>query len=137
MGTRSLTVIVDNGWGKNKELLVMYRQFDGYPSGHGKELKEFLAPIAIVNGINPDKGARIANGAGCLAAQMLAHFKDGPGGFYVHAAGSRDCGEEYTYIVTVGPEGAPLQLEVLGGSHTIYSGLLRDFDPEKDEEEAA
>ena len=34
MGTRSLTVIQSNG----KEFFNMYRQFDGYPEGHGMEL---------------------------------------------------------------------------------------------------
>jgi len=37
MGTRSLTYVYDN----KEPLVCMYRQFDGYPSGHGKELAEF------------------------------------------------------------------------------------------------
>ena len=32
----------------------MYRQFDGYPSGHGVELAQFLAGMVIVNGFQSD-----------------------------------------------------------------------------------
>ena len=41
MGTRSLTVVKE----EENELLVMYRQMDGYPSGHGQDLANFLKPI--------------------------------------------------------------------------------------------
>ena len=37
MGTRSLTFVYDEN---NTPVLNMYRQFDGYPSGHGAELAE-------------------------------------------------------------------------------------------------
>ena len=96
MGTRSLTLIHD---GENaKPFVSMYRQFDGYPSGHGLELQEFLKPINMVNGIGAtDK--KIANGAGCLAAQMVAHFKDGPGGIYLRPATDKDCWQDYEYHV--------------------------------------
>ena len=53
MGTRSLTVFNDED---GKEIAVMYRQFDGYPSGHGTELAEFLAGKKMVNGFNSDAG---------------------------------------------------------------------------------
>lgn len=77
MGTRSLTFVHDGD--AAKPLTCMYRQYDGYPSDHGLELQQFLAPFKMVNGIGPTTDdMRIANGAGCLAAQMIAHFKDGP-----------------------------------------------------------
>ena len=38
MGTRSLTFVYEG----EKPIVNMYRQFDGYPSGHGAELAEFL-----------------------------------------------------------------------------------------------
>ena len=37
---------------KDTEIVVMYRQYDGYPSGHGIELAEFLAKGRLVNGIS-------------------------------------------------------------------------------------
>ena len=87
MGTRSLTYVYDN----NEPIVCMYRQFDGYPSGHGKELAEFLKPIEIVNGLRPGGDEnKIANGAGCLAAQMVAHFKDEPGGIYLQSVTNQD-----------------------------------------------
>jgi hypothetical protein len=46
MGTRSLTHVIesykDNGKKKKQTLLTMYRQYDGYPRGHGADLVEFL-----------------------------------------------------------------------------------------------
>lgn len=105
MGTRSLTVMQDE---EGEEIAVLYRQMDGYPSGHGQELADFLAPFAVVNGL-PVFGdnARTANGADCLAAQIVAHFKEGAGGFYLCRAGTRDAGEEWIY--TVQPRLVPKQ----------------------------
>jgi len=95
MGTRSLTIFQSD----NEEIVVMYRQFDGYPSGHGAELAEFLADGVMVNGLTGgDK--KVFNGMGCLAAQVVAHFKEDAGGFYLYPADTRDCWEEYLYVVT-------------------------------------
>jgi hypothetical protein len=98
MGTRSLTAILDE---QGNEICVMYRQYDGYPSGHGLELAEFLKPFTIVNGYGmDDKAGQVANGMNDLAAQLVAHFKDGVGNIYLHAAGTRDAWEEYLYTVS-------------------------------------
>lgn len=112
MGTRSLTYIQDS-WetavadedNNNKvhkttqNILCMYRQYDGYIDGHGRELAEFLEDFNIVNGYNHDTPVRSANGIGCLAAQLIAHFKDGIGNIYIHEPNASDCGEEYTYTI--------------------------------------
>jgi len=99
MGTRSNTVVIDTGNTKPVKLINMYRQFDGYPSGHGKELSDFLSKIRLVNGmsLNKSEGA-IANGVGCLAAQIVAHFKTEPGGIYLENPTGK-CDNDYTYIV--------------------------------------
>lgn len=99
MGTRSLTVINDED---GKEIAVLYRQSDGYPSGHGQELADFLKGFTVGNGLHSDDPTLYANGMGCLAAQIVAHFKDEPGGFYLYPAGSRDVGEGYVYTVRPG-----------------------------------
>lgn len=125
MSTRSLTVIVDADRGN--EVCVLYRHCDGYPTGRGAELKEFLSGFSVTNGIR-DYGNKTANGAGCLAAQMVKHFKDGVGQFYIYAAGTRDVWEEYTYVVTA-KAGAPILLEVGNGTR-LYEGTVDDFDPE-------
>ena len=71
MGTRSLTVFQEY----DAEIVVMYRQFDGYPSGHGIDLSEFLAGGKMVNGLSLNENERVFNGMSCLAAQVIAHFK--------------------------------------------------------------
>lgn len=93
MGTRSLTHIMED----DKVLLTMYGQHDGYISGHGKELAEFVKSGKLVNGYGGSE--KQFNGLGCLAAQVVAHFKDGVGGYYIEPAGTKNCGEEYTYII--------------------------------------
>ncbi|NJO02787.1 MAG: hypothetical protein HC880_14895 [Bacteroidia bacterium] len=75
---------------------------DGYPSGHGKELAEFLKPITIVNGFSGGmKEGTHANGAGCLAAQLIKHFKKDIGGIYIEQPNCKDAGQEYEYHITV------------------------------------
>lgn len=104
MGTRCLTIVEDE---QGKELVTLYRQFDGYPEGHGAELKSFLHGFHIVNGISDRNAKKTANGAGCLAAQLVTHFKSQSrlGGFYLYPQGTRDVGEEYIYRVRVyGPD---------------------------------
>ena len=44
MGTRSLTFVYED----NKPIVNMYRQFDGYPEGHGQELADFLLSGAVI-----------------------------------------------------------------------------------------
>ena len=94
MGTRSLTFVYD----ECEAIINLYRQYDGYPSGHGRELAEFLSPFTIVNGIGRET-ANIANGMGCLAAQLVAHFKTEVGQFYLHPVTATNCGQDYEYHV--------------------------------------
>jgi hypothetical protein len=78
MGTRSLTVVFEN----DTPLVVLYRQFDGYLAGHGTELGAFLKDKKMANGLGVDT-TNVVNGMGDLAAQLVAHFKIEPGGFYL------------------------------------------------------
>ncbi len=108
MSTRSLTHIKEDG----KTLVTFYRHSDGYPEGHGKELADFLDGFNIVNGLGFHKDPnKTANGIGCLAAQIIAHFKDGPGQIYIYPVDSSDCGEEYVYTVA-GHSGFKLKLTI-------------------------
>lgn len=96
MGTRSLTHVMHQG----KPLVTIYRQFDGYPEGMGKELADFLTPIRLVNGLPVGKENKsVANGIDCLAAQLIAHLKTEPGDIYLCHPNSSNCGEEYTYFI--------------------------------------
>jgi hypothetical protein len=97
MGTRSLTLVYDEA---RQPIINMYAQWDGYPSGHGLELAEFLNSIeAVTNGILVGEKRKTANGMGCLAAQMVAHFKTDVGSFYLYPVTAKDCGQEYEYHI--------------------------------------
>lgn len=125
MSTRSLTFVHD---GDNaKPFVCMYRQMDGYPSGHGLALQQFLKPIRMVNGIGSDN-EHIANGAGGLAAQMIAHFKNGPGGIYVCAPTSKDCWQEYEYHVHAGEGGIKVKCFAVGKrKNLLFEGSVEAF----------
>lgn len=126
MGTRSNTVVIETGGGKEFVLLNMYRQFDGYLSGHGKELYAFLFPLVMCNGLpSGDKEVKFANGAGCLAAQLVAHFKTGAGGIYIDKPTLKACigVHDYTYVIRVNTyEPTEIDLQVLEYGHEIYRG---------------
>jgi hypothetical protein len=119
MGTRSLTFVYDG----KEPMINMYRQYDGYPSGHGSNLAEFLNSFdAIVNGISVGDNRKIANGMGCLAAQLIAHFKIDAGGFYMYPVTAKDCGQEYEYHVYEN------KVVVKNPTEVIFSGTWREFN---------
>ena len=98
MGTRSLTFVYDEN--ARARVVCMYRQFDGYPSGHGRELATFLGGFdAVVNGMRVGDTRKVANGMGCLAAQLVSNFKVAAGGFYLYPTNTKDAGQEYEYHV--------------------------------------
>ena len=104
MGTRSLTKVIETwedtkGKKHRKPLTCMYRQYDGYLEGHGKELAEWLSQYTVVNGISSNETRKIANGIDCLAAQMFAHFKEGAGNIYCMHPDAKDVFEDYLYEI--------------------------------------
>jgi len=110
-------------------LVVLYGQYDGYPDGYGKDLYEFLSNISITDGLLVGSNKEnIANGAGCLAAQLVCNFKTEPGGFYL-VNESQDWGEDYKYTVTVlGTGEAPFHIKVQNDDGTeIFSGNVEEF----------
>jgi hypothetical protein len=94
MGTRSLTFVYDG----DVPVINIYRQYDGYPSGHGHELAQFLDSKTLVNGYAKQNSAQ-ANGMGCLAAQLIVQLKHGIGGIYIYPVSSTDCFQDYEYHV--------------------------------------
>lgn len=142
MGTRSLTRVHDV-WNERDDILInMYRQFDGYPDGHGLEIAEFLEGKKVGNGISMNENMeKFFNGAGCLAAQLVANFKEvgSPGGFYLYPAEAGDCGQEYEYDIYVQPNDE-IRIKVTGyrGS-VLFNGNVDGFkayclDPQEDED---
>jgi len=71
MGTPATTFIYDE---EGTPLLAFWRQSDGHPEVHLKELKKFCAGYDIVTGLH-DETTKTANGMGDFAAQCLTHFK--------------------------------------------------------------
>lgn len=76
----------------------MYRQYDGYLECHGQELAVFLSDTPLVNGISMNEKGNCFNGSGCLAAQMVAFFKDGAGGIYLEGIDNEGQGHDYQII---------------------------------------
>ena len=126
MGTRSLTHIIED----KKTLTTMYRQFDGYLSGHGNDLAEFLKDFKVVNGYSGDT-TKVANGMGCLTAQLIAHFKEGCGNIYIHPPNTKDCWEEYDYTIYL--EDNKIKIKVVsvyglkGKADTLFDGTPEKF----------
>jgi len=146
MGTRSLTKFIQtykdgkSGKIKNQKIASVYRQFDGYPSGHGLELAEFLTSGTLVNGIGGGHN-KVFNGVGCMAAQMVAEFKDGAGGIYLRNPSTIANWEDYEYLVYGDFDTQEIRLKVrsIGGYHdnvkdkwvskgkTIFDGTPAEF----------
>ena len=136
MGTRSLTYVynekaVDAG----APLVCMYRQYDGYVSGHGAELAEFLMSGTLVNGLGATD-SKVFNGMGCMAAQMIGHFKAGEaGGIYLQApVVGLDAWQEYEYHVF--SDEVVVYEGTIRHGEKIFSGTweeFKDFCKEKSE----
>ena len=62
------------------------------------ELAQFLDGFTIVNGFG-ERRSKLANGMGCLAAQIVANFKTEVGNFYLYPISAKDCGQDYEYHV--------------------------------------
>jgi len=107
MGTRSTYRVIEQWKNDDNEIesnpiCLIYRQYDGYPTGHPFKTAEWLASGNVVNGISLAEERLVFNGAGCLAAQLIAKYKDGPGGTYLHSLDSRgNSGEDYLYDIIV------------------------------------
>lgn len=128
MGTRSLTFVYEKYGQVQKPVCNMYRQFDGYPTGHGAELVDFLTKGKLVNGLSLANNEIVFNGMGCLAAQMVAYFKDEAGGFYLHPTDVTDCGQDYEYHIF--DKNGELYIEVYNCGCNFFgmSGDSRDLE---------
>jgi len=126
MGTRSLTTFNDE-W-KNEEIAVVYRQYDGYPQGHGRELFEFLNEMVVVNGIGFNNPPKVANGMDCLAAQVISHFKGNEvGGIYLHKSGTRDIGEQYIYTIYFSEKTLMIKMSNTYDENESFDGTIKEF----------
>ena len=128
MGTRSNTLVIETGHKSDIVLANIYRQFDGYPSGHGLALAEFILPIKVVNGIS-DMKANVANGAGCFAAQLVAHLKTGPGNIYLEDPNQVEFDHDFTYKIRIDTyqPSKGIRIEVFEGGAKVFKGAPGAF----------
>ena len=147
MGTRSLTRVIPRQKGLSyadghlhpeKSVVNIYRQYDGYPEGHGQDLAEFLSEFTIVNGFSPgSQDKKVANGTGCLAAQLVEYLKEGQvGGVYLEQCNGEpgDSWEEYIY--TLYPkEGEPTFISIYDvyKEECIFVGTAKDLQTKYDD----
>ena len=124
MGTRSLTFVYEKYGQIQKPVVNMYRQYDGYPEGHGTELAEFLSGGQLVNGLGVERNNLQFNGMGCLAAQMVSFFKKTSGGFYIHPVDVTDCGQDYEYHIY--DSGKGLYVEVVDCGCNMFGLTMSD-----------
>lgn len=108
MGTRSTYRIIDTYRDlqtkklKKEEICLVYLQYDGYPEGHPVEVAEWLSTGNVVNGFHGDEEQLTFNGAGCLAAQLVAKLKVKTGNVYLHSLSQRGfLWEEFLYDIIV------------------------------------
>jgi len=105
MATRALINFVDREDGVSfsehpgvdKIHVQIYNHYDGYPSGLGVTLADYLQDFTVVNGLSIGQ-EKVANGIGCLAAQTVKYLKDEPGQIYLYKPGKRDW-EDYEYFI--------------------------------------
>jgi hypothetical protein len=122
MGTRARVNVMEG----NSILVSIYRQYDGYPSGLGRDVAAFVAGLTLVNGLSGDR-SELANGMGCLAAQLIKSLKQEAGNVYIRDTGPESQGEEYVY--TVYDRDGKVRIRATEGSMTAF-GLPGDTEAE-------
>jgi len=108
MATRALINIVDRREGRSFSKTLpstaihtqIYKHYDGNPEALGVTLANYLNGYDIRNGIPNEHQGPIANGIGCLTAQLVSYIKDGPGDVYLLQPGNPDM-EDYVYYIWI------------------------------------
>lgn len=127
MGTRSTTKFYRNINGNKQFIGGIYKQFDGYISGYGKKLKNFLKGKKIINGIQNETLNEAFNGIDCLGAAVISKFKDRIGGIYLT---TEDDIEDYNYKIW--PEKECIFIEIKDfNEDIIFLGNINEM-PETD-----
>lgn len=124
MSTRSLTS-VKSRWGEGewRTHAVIYRHSDGYLTGHGEQLFEFLNGLEVVNGIKCEgMPERWVNGPGELAAELVVHLWRLGCSPDLMDHGELEVGQEFHYEISVdyGPSGGVIRLVVYDGPMTFF-----------------
>lgn len=127
MGTRSTVKFLEG----NEVMLSVYQQYDGYPSGVGKQIVNLLDKYKLINGISYGEAQPIANGIGDLALFYVIENKKQAGNIY---ATSKDDSQEYNYELYGAWEGKGFDAKpiieriiVKNNGETIFNGDSEEF----------
>ena len=116
MGTRSKTSFIEKRGDKLTHLVSVYQQYDGYISGVGHDIAKYILDKEICNGISLGRDtSKLANGFGCLIAQIIRDFKEDVGGLYIV---TEDDIQEYNY-------------DIIFDSDLYYSDLNVEYETDK------
>lgn len=118
MGTRSIVNIYGDD---DRPLVTLYRQFDGYPTGMGQDLHDFLKSRVITNGFGPDaRWCPVSNGMEDLAAQLIHCLKDDKRADHLPVTGNL-----YFWPTADGPDEAGMVHDVCRASDGEYCYNIR------------
>lgn len=102
MGTTALLRVYDED---EQVILALERNADGYD--FGSDIHSFIKQIKLVNGLG--RKDNVANGMGCLAAQLVSHFKviypgesTSAGLYYIAAPSVDPANYDYAYDLRKG-----------------------------------
>ena len=127
MGTRSLVHIKDG----KKTIVTIYRQYDGYPTGMGEDIKKALnnGAVDILNGYGgSSKIPAQFNGMGCLAAYLVGELKEQKiGNVYLFTPNAKDCGEDYVYTLTQKEDKVYMKVFDVWNKKVLFNGPLKYF----------
>jgi len=83
---------------------------------------------SLINGISAGHTKDNSfNGMSCLAAALVAHFKQDIGGVYLYPPSSRDMWEEYTYFIDGETGGRPTITVIDYAGHQIFTGPAEEY----------
>jgi len=127
MGTRTLVHIKDG----KKTIATIYRQYDGYPSGMGDDIKRILnnGEVEVLNGYSgSSKVPAQFNGMGCLAAFLVGELKGSfIGNVYLFSPNSKDCGEDFVYTLSVIKGKLNVKVQDVWNKSVLFNGPLSEF----------
>ena len=104
----------------DKTIVDIYHHWDGYPEGLGVTLASYLNDMKIVNGLGRDCD-NVANGLGCLAAQLIAEIKDGPGNVSIIGPEESYSWIDYEYYIW-GTEYKDIWISIFDDRECIFVG---------------
>ena len=95
MATRASVIFKEKG----EPVFAMYKHWDGYPEGLGKQLKSIVSGGKLVNGLGPNRTLGSSfNGWGCMWATIIAELKQEPGDVYIcRISDVGQQGEDFVY----------------------------------------